>query len=153
MMKNTFWDNFKPEVQTSLAKPKFDNYSTVHVRRGDKCLEESTCYPFALYYVELLAQTNQDDNALYIFSDELDNVVTEYLNCCDDGRGLYTPESTSDIDLFNLINEINIGAQATESIVCTGSSNICRILWSLSELPNESFINLDTKSVMCGDKR
>jgi len=136
---------FYSTVQASLPKP----YTAIHVRRDDKCEEEANCVSFEEY-----AKSIENINSpIFLMTDEKIGVLKSEIDLCCPDAVVFSLEKYHDslVELPKLIAEIVVATRA-EEIVCTGSSNICRLMWALAQ-GSTHIRNIDTTSILCGDAR
>jgi len=125
-----------------------ERYTAMHVRRHDKCLAEANCVGLTEYFSHL-----QDASTpVFVMSDEKPDVLQVEVDMCCSEAKVTSLETEGDVqDLRYLVAEITASMHG-EEIVCTGSSNICRLLWAVSDL-STTIHNVDTNSILCGDAR
>jgi len=148
------------EIETRFDEnPQLKHFTAIHVRRGDKCIEEAHCIGFEKYYEHV----SQRDQPIFLMTDALTEVADEIEECCEEVKDqVYTLDENLNKDantrawddgssFIDLIIEVSMAGRA-DSVVCSGSSNLCRLLWALTD-PETSIFNMDTKSMLCGDAR
>ena len=80
ILSDLFWDNLRAEVKEKIAQnsPQWIrtwDFSAIHVRRGDKCIEEAECPKFDHYYNYL--QGSEHTQHIFLMTDAYSSVKTE----------------------------------------------------------------------------